>query len=271
VDAVTNAQGEYSFVQIAPGTYTITATAPGFGKFTTTAQLLVAQPATVNMKLQVSSDVVSVDVSAATETINTTDATIGNAINNETIMQLPSEGRNPQTLLALQPGVLFIGKTDSTESRNGVVSGARSDQTNITLDGLDNNDQVNPAAFTGVLRTSLDATEQFRVTTSSSNADTGRSSGGQVNLVTKSGTNQIHGSTYWYNRNSLGEANDFFNKAAQINSGEPNRPGHLIRNTYGISLGGPLKHDKLSLRSGRFRRTRCERETCCTPVRTVAP
>jgi Carboxypeptidase regulatory-like domain len=156
IDAVTNAQGEYSLQQIPPGTYTITATAPGFGKFTTTAALLVAQPATVNMKLQVNSDIVSVDVSAATETINTTDATIGNAINNETIMQLPSEGRNPQTLLALQPGVLFIGSnTASTESRNGVVSGARADQTNITLDGLDNNDQVNPAAFTGVLRTSL--------------------------------------------------------------------------------------------------------------------
>jgi hypothetical protein len=248
VDAVTNAQGEYSLQQIPPGTYTITATAAGFGKFTTTAQLLVAQPATVNMKLQVNSDIVSVDVSATTETINTTDATIGNAINNETIMQLPSEGRNPQTLLALQPGVLFIGSsTQSTESRNGVVSGARSDQTNITLDGLDNNDQVNPAAFTGVLRTSLDATEEFRVTTSSSNADTGRSSGGQVNLVTKSGTNQIHGSTYWYNRSNLGVANDWFNKAAQINSGLPNTPGHLIRNTYGISLGGPLMKDKVFL------------------------
>ena len=248
VDAVTNSQGEYQLQQIEPGTYTITATAPGFGKFTTTAALLVAQPATVNMKLQVNSDIVSVDVSATTETINTTDATIGNAINNETIMQLPSEGRNPQTLLALQPGVLFIGSsTPSTESRNGVVSGARADQTNITLDGLDNNDQVNPAAFTGVLRTSLDATEQFRVTTSSSNADTGRSSGGQVNLVTKSGTNQIHGSTYWYNRSNLGVANDWFNKAAQINSGLPNTPGHLIRNTYGISLGGPLMKDKLFL------------------------
>jgi hypothetical protein len=247
VDAVTNDQGEYSLQQIPPGTYTITATAPGFGKFTTTAQLLVAQPATVNIKLQVNADIVSVDVSATTETINTTDATIGNAINNETIMQLPSEGRNPQTLLALQPGVLFIGNTDSLESRNGVVSGARSDQTNITLDGVDNNNQVNPAAFSGVLRNSLDATEEFRVTTSGSNADTGRSSGGQVNLVTKSGTNHIHGSTYWYNRSNLGVANDWFNKAAQINSGLPNTPGHLIRNTYGISLGGPLKKDKVFL------------------------
>ena len=241
-----NSQGEYSFHQIAPGTYTITATAVGFGKFITTAQLLVAQPATVNMKLQVSSDVVSVDVSAATETINTTDATIGNAINNETIMQLPSEGRNPQTLLALQPGVLFIGSnTQSTESRNGVVSGARSDQTNITLDGLDNNDQVNPAAFTGVLRTSLDATEQFRVTTSSSNADTGRSSGGQVNLVTKSERTRSTGRRIGTTAAILAWQTTGSTRRRRSIPGYRIRLVILIRNTYGISLGGPLMKDKI--------------------------
>ena len=104
-----------------PGTYTITATALGFGKFTTTAALLVAQPATVNMKLPVSVDVTSVDVSAATETINTTDATMGDAINNETIMQLPSEGRNPQTLLALPLGVLFSEAAQPGGKRRGTV------------------------------------------------------------------------------------------------------------------------------------------------------
>jgi len=245
--ATANGHGEYSFQQLSPGRYSIAVTASGFGKYTVTASLLVAQPATINARLLVSADIVSVDVSGTTATINTTDATIGNAINNETIMALPSEGRNPQTLLALQPGVLFIGKTTSAESRNGVVSGARADQTNITLDGLDNNDQVAPAAFTGVLRTTLDATEEFRVTTSNSNADTGRSSGGQVNLVTKSGTNLIHGSLYEYNRNSFGTANDWFVKSGQLQSGTPNRPGKVVRNTYGASLGGPILRDKIFL------------------------
>ena len=242
-----NAQGEYSFQQLTPGRYKLTAVAAGFGTYTAIATLLVAQPATVNAKLTVSSADVSVDVTTATETINTTDASIGNAIDNQTIMALPSEARNPQTLLALQPGVLFLGITNSADSRNGVVSGARADQTNITLDGVDNNDQVAPAAFTGVLRTSLDATEEFRVTTSSANADTGRSSGGQVNLVTKSGTNSVHGSLYEYNRSSIGIANDWFNKSGQLQSGQANRPGKLIRNTYGISLGGPLMRDKVFL------------------------
>ena len=242
-----NKQGEYAFQQVTPGDYTITVKATGFAERTLTATLLVAQPATVDVKLGVTAESQTIDVTAATETINTTDATIGNAIDNQTIMELPSEARNPQTLLALQPGVLYIGGSDSTESRNGAVSGARADQTNITLDGVDNNDQIAPAAFTGVLRTTLDSTEEFRVTTSNANADTGRSSGGQVNLVTRSGTNQVHGALYDYNRTNLGQANEWFLKQSQLASGEPNIPGKLIYNVYGTRLGGPIKRDKIFL------------------------
>jgi hypothetical protein len=149
--------------------------------------------------------------------------------------------------------VLFLGYSDNLgsagalDSRNGAVSGARADQTNITLDGVDNNNQVTPSAFTGILRTTLDSTEEFRVITSDANADTGRSSGGQVNVLTRSGTNTMHGAIYEYNRNSLGLANDWFVKSGQIQSGLPNRPGELIRNTYGIRLGGPIKKDKIFL------------------------
>jgi hypothetical protein len=251
--AKADSHGEYSFQQLAPGKYAILIEADGFARQTLTAELLVAQPATVNVKMGITAETLSVDVSSAAETINTTDATIGNAINNETIMELPSEGRNPQTLLALQPGVLYLGNSDNLgngaalDSRNGSVSGARADQTNITLDGVDNNDQVTPSAFTGILRTTLDSTEEFRVTTSNANADTGRSSGGQINLVTRSGTNDIHGAIYEYNRNSLGLANDWFVKSGQIQSGLANRPGQLIRNTYGARIGGPIKKNKIFL------------------------
>ena len=240
-------RGEYSFQQVSPGDYTITVDAQGFATKTVNATLLVAQPATVDVQLGVGAESVNVEVSAATETINTTDATIGNAIDNQTIMELPSEARNPQTLLGLQPGVLFIGNTKATESRNGVVSGARADQTNITLDGVDNNDQIAPSAFTGVLRTTLDSTEEFRVTTSNANADTGRSSGGQVNLVTRTGTNEVHGAFYEYNRSNLGQANDWFVKQSQVASDQPNVPGKLIYNVYGTRLGGPIKRDKIFL------------------------
>ncbi len=248
--AKTNGQGEYAFQQLTPGKYTITATMAGFAKYVVTADLLVAQPATINLKMGVTAESVTVDVSAAAQTLNTTDASIGNSIDNQTIMELPSEARNPQTLLALQPGVLYFtppNGTDSSESRIGVVSGARSDQTNLTLDGVDNNNQVNPAAFEGVLRTTLDATEEFRVTTSNANADTGRSSGGQVNLVTRSGTNTLHGSLYDYNRTNFGEANDYYLKNSQLGSDLPNTPPKLIYNVYGTRLGGPIKKDKIFL------------------------
>lgn len=240
-------RGEYSFQQLTPGNYTVTFDAQGFSEYAVKTTLQVSLPATVNAKMQVGAAGVVVEVQATAAGVNVTDATMGNVINNEEVMQLPSEARSPESLMALQPGVLYIGNTTSGESRNGVVSGARADQTNITLDGVDNNDQVYPAAFTGVLRTPLDSVEEFRVTTSNANADQGRSSGGQVNLETRSGTNTLHGSVYDYNRTSIGEANDWFAKSAQITEGEANRPANLIYNVYGARLGGALIKDKLFL------------------------
>lgn len=242
-----DAHGGYSFQQLSPGEYTITFSAAGFGQYVVKTKLEVAQPATANAKLTVSAKDVTVEVRADTASLNTSDASIGNVVDNQQIMQLPSEGREVATLLALEPGVLYLGDQTNSDSRSGSVSGARSDQTNITLDGLDNNNQIAPTAFAGALRVSLDATEEFRVTTSNANADTGRSSGGQINLVTRSGTNTIHGAIYEYNRSSIGTANDWFNKSAQLQSDLANRPPPLIYNVYGARIGGPILKDKLFL------------------------
>src|SRR5260370_21211334 len=110
--------------------------------------------------------------------------------------------------------VVFVGGlvNKGIGSRGGSVNGARSDQPNIQLDGVDNNGQLLGLAFQGAVRSTLDSLQEFRVTTSNSNADAGRSSGAQVSLVTKSGTNHFHGSAYEYNRSIIGEANDWFNK-----------------------------------------------------------
>ncbi len=168
------------------------------------------------------------------------------------IQAMPIDSRNVADLLSLQPGVLYFGNNNSasnpaatTDSRLGAVAGARSDQGNITLDGVDNNDQTNGYAFTGVLRATMDSTEEYRVTTASSNADQGRSSGAQVTLVTKSGTNSFHGSAYEYFRNAYFAANDWFNKQGQASSGLPNKSPQLTRNTFGGTFGGPIKKDKL--------------------------
>src|SRR6201997_1551118 len=239
--------GLFQFPQVTPGTYTITVTASGFAPSTKQAQLLVNQPASINFQLGVQASATVINVSAEAQTLNRIDATIGNAFNSQTIQALPSEGRNVPDLLSLQPGVLYLGRNvdQQSDSRSGTVNGARSDQTNVTLDGLDDNNQEQGLAFTGILRPTLDSTEEYRVATTNSNADSGRSSGAQVAIVTRTGTNQFHGSVYEYNRNTVAVANDWFNKAAQEAAGEPNVPGKLIRNTFGASIGGPLKKNKI--------------------------
>jgi hypothetical protein len=246
--------GFYVFPQIPPAHYSITVSAAGFANQTKTAELLVNQPATVDFTLSVQVSAETVDVSASAQTLNTTDASLGDSVANTQIQAMPMDGRDPISLLSLQPGALFLGETTglvdktmagSLDSRQGAVSGARSDQGNVTLDGVDDNDQVNGYGFNGVLRSTLDSTEEFRVTTSNGNADSGRSSGAQVSLVTKSGTNKFHGSLYEYNRPSNMVANDWFIKNQQLSDGEPNRPTKYIVNTFGGSIGGPIIKDKL--------------------------
>ena len=241
--------GEYQLLSIPPSRYTITVSSPGFGDESKLAELLVNQPATINFALSVSANNEVMNVTAEAQTLNTSDASLGQATNNATIQALPSETRNVPDLLSLQPGVLFLPNTQNNpnlqDSRSGAVNGARSDQGNVTLDGVDDNDQVNGFAFTGVLRSTQDSVEEFRVTTGIANSDEGRSSGAQVSLVTKSGTNKFHGAAYEYNRPTITVANDFFNKQAELNSGQANRPGKLIRNIFGGDLGGPILKDKL--------------------------
>ena len=240
--------GEYQLLSIPPSRYTITVSSPGFGDESKLAELLVNQPATINFALSVSANNEVMNVTAEAQTLNTSDASLGQATNNATIQALPSETRNVPDLLSLQPGVFFLPQPANPQlqdSRSGAVNGSRSDQGNITLDGVDDNDQVNGLAFTGVLRETQDSVEEFRVTTGIANSDEGRSSGAQVSLVTKSGTNKFHGAAYEYNRPTITVANDFFNKQAQLNSGQANRPGKLIRNIFGGDLGGPILKDKL--------------------------
>ena len=245
----TDDKGAYSFQQIPPGGYLIKIHAPGFNEQTQKVVLLVNQPATLNITLKVGSSTTTVDVVSDTSALNAVDATIGTPFNQIQIQSLPFQGNNVFSLLSLQAGVLSLGDQSSTDmdsdSRASAVNGARSDQSNLTLDGIDNNTQTRGYAFSGVLRPTRDSVDEFRVVTSSANADSGRSSGAQVSVVTRSGTNRIHGGVYEYYRPTNTVANDWFNKQAQIENGEPNLPGKYLRNTFGASLGGPVVKDKL--------------------------
>src|SRR5687768_8013942 len=261
----TSDDGSYVFSSVPPSTYSVQVEAPGFKK-TAVAEVkaLVDTSVDVDVALEVGAVTETVNVTSGNDApLNTTDATIGNTFESRRIEELPLNARNIVGLLSLQPGV----------TREGEVNGSRRDQSNITLDGVDVNEQqtgldvVNGTnrvtnipgdAFASVLRVTPDSVQEFRVTTSNPNSTQGRSSGGQVTLVTKSGTNDFHGSLYEYHRNTATTTNDYFNNARgrfvasdpEVISGEKQvgdervaRP-KLLRNIFGGSLGGPIKKNK---------------------------
>jgi hypothetical protein len=194
-----------------------------------------------DVKLTVGALTESVQVVAETRVINTTDASMGNVISGNQVRALPLEARSVVGLLSLQAGAVFVptNTLGAQDSRSGSVSGARADQANVTLDGVDNNDPLFNTAYAGALRSTLDSLQEFRVTTSNYGAESGRSSAAQVSLVTKSGTNVFHGSAYDVMRRTATSANEYFNKLAG------NDVPRLDKNIYGGSFGGALIKDKL--------------------------
>jgi len=250
-DTQSNDTGAYVFDLITPATYKVTVEATGFKqKVMANVEALIGKPTTANVQLEVGAvnQVVEVTASAQEALVNTQDATLGNNFSSLQITQLPLEARNLVDLLSLQPG----------STREGYVTGARADQSNVTLDGVDiNNAQTGNADVplgnnslqigqldtdrqnitTGpVLRLNSEAIEEFRVTTANGNANQGRSSGSQVNLMTKSGTNNWHGAASEFYRSTGFTANDWFN-----NHATPQIPRTaLIRNTFEGAVNGPI-------------------------------
>jgi len=242
-----NREGYYLLPALAPGLYRVQAKASGFQVSVREGlKLAVDQNARLDFKLQVSKPQERVEVvEDAPVLLNTDDSTLGVALDTRQVEELPIEARNVVELLSLQPGTLYLGENLVGDWRSGAVNGARADQSNVTLDGVDVNDQNTGAPFTSVLRVTQDSVQEFRVITGNPTAQEGRSSGAQVALITKSGTNVVHGSLYEYNRNRLFTANDYFLKASQLASGQFNEPANLIRNVFGATLGGPIRKDRL--------------------------
>src|SRR6476661_2353288 len=250
----TGSAGTYSFESIPPGEYKVEVEAKVFRKSVVNrVHALVGSIAEVSQSLKVGEikETVVVETTASDIQVNTQDATLGNNIANREINQLPMRDRDVLSLLTLQPGV----------TQDGYVAGARSDQSNITLDGVDINDAQSNAIDGPVLRLNAEAIQEFRVETINSNANEGRSSGAQINLVSKTGTNNWHGAMFEWYRSTLGKANDWFNNR----DGVPVAP--LVHNLFGGSLGGPIKKDKAFF----FYAYEGQREARSTPVTRVVP
>src|SRR5207249_2657739 len=170
----TGSDGVYQFLQVPPATYTLTVVASGFGTLKRdNVALQVSLPATVDISMEVKGRSEVVEVTGEATLVNTTDATQGNGFGAEQIQSLPAEGRDAVSIVSLQPGVVYVGRSvDQTCDSRG-------------------------------------------------------------------------GSVYEYNRSNVGEANDWFNKHNQLNSGFPNEPPHLVRNTFGATAGGPIRKDRV--------------------------
>lgn len=231
---VSTSSGSYTLSQVKPGPdYKIEFTREGFNSFVVSGLYMnVDATRTQNVRLNLGAAQQTVEVSAASQTVtlDTTDATVGNNFQVEYLNELPVQNRDsPAALLYQQPGVTLAG----------AVAGARTDQSNVTLDGLEVNDNATGQFGTVVGNAPVDSVQEFRGTTAGMLSSAGQGGGGQFELVTRSGSNHFHGSLVEYHRDTDLEANDWFNN----NSGTARPP--LVRNQFGGSVGGPILKDRL--------------------------
>lgn len=229
----TNESGQYIFVNVTPGNYSISVKISGFR----TAQVPelkveVTKSHTVNFAMQLGDISSTVEVSAeAGAELQTTDATVGNVIPGNVMPRFPTFTRRANELLTLQPGV----------EPGGSVTGARNDQSTFTLDGIDVTNQ-SVGGLTTYMQLPIDGIEEFRVGISNPTAMYGRGAGGQVNIVSKSGNTDLHGSVFWYHQNDNLNAHTWTDKRlGNLPSGAPRvKEPETKDNRFGFAVGGPI-------------------------------
>lgn len=233
--ATTGTDGSFVFPSLQPSLYQISVESPGFSKAIVDGVELNVS-ATINqlIRLEVGALNEQVVVTGEAVSINTSDAQIGRNVTMKDIDTLPQLGRNPMVLSVFQPGV-SIDPGDSTFSR---VNGARQGSNNAKLDGIDVNDAVVPRLGLSLTSINTDSVEEFRMITNGAKAEYGRNAGGQLEMITRTGTNKFHGAGFEYLRNTELNANTFFNNASGLT-----RP-KFIQNIFGGNFSGPVFKDK---------------------------
>ncbi len=239
-EAVSNASGLYEIAGLQPGAYTLTVDGQGFAETKQSINLEVGQQATLDIELRVTQDVQTVKVAASGELLKTQDASVGEVVDQHSVDSLPLNGRMLIDLVLTVPGA-HVSHGAGTGDMNPLywrpgqrsavsIGGSRPNGNYFLLDGATNTD---PTFSTQNVSASPDAVQEFQVQTGSYSADMGGAGGGQINIITRSGTASFHGTAYEYLRNGAMDAHSF-NDMGMSN--------FLVQNNFGASVGGPIKH-----------------------------
>ncbi|MBM3737560.1 MAG: TonB-dependent receptor [Acidobacteria bacterium] len=227
------AAGVYAFPSIPVGAYSLRVEAAGFRSVVRTGiPVQVSTPSVLDVRLEVGAAAESIQVVASSELLQTASATLGNVVEQKSIVSLPLNGRNPLNLLFYEPGV-------TQRSGNTVnVNGARSTAVNITIDGIEANESTNPNPTNNIFRLNPDNVQEFKVTTNNATAEEGRNSGANVSIATRSGTNQFHGTAFEFFRNTALNSGELYTKA------QGGLKPVIQLNQYGFELGGPIRKNR---------------------------
>ena len=249
---VSSETGDYNLRGLLPATYELTVELGGFRKFVQPAiTLQVDQNARIDVRLQVGSANEIVTVTEQSPLLTSEQSSVGSVVDQKKIVDLPLNGRNFVQLATLLPGVNTGDNTSATAPGGGIsIAGSRPEQNSFLLDGTINSDQFNNLLN---FRPSIDILQEFKIQTSNYSAEFGKGAGGQINLVTKSGTNEFHGTAYEFNRNNAFQARNVFdlNPAFQSKSGKILAPP-FNQNQFGFTVGGPVILPKYEGRNRTF-------------------
>ena len=251
----TDANGAYKFSVLPPGNYKVQFVAAGFKTAEVPSVTVnVTETPVLNHSLEVGAQSEQITVASTAETIQTQNATNGALVGSKEVNELPLVSRNYTQIINLSPGVVTNVSTASSVG-NGTqdinVNGSKSNQNNYQMDGASivnyaSGGAAQSGSYSGIGIPNPDSIQEFKVQTSQYDAEYGRNPGANVNVVTRGGTNEFHGAAWEYNRNNVFNANDFFYKNFQLGEATPtNHPQTLKQNTFGGTLGGPIKKDKL--------------------------
>src|SRR5213083_2332722 len=234
---ITTARGLYAFPALPVGSYTIIAELTGFKTTQKTGNILVVDtPLVVDVVLQVGGVSEVVNVEGGYEKLQSSNATLGNVVEQKAIVDLPLNGRNPLTLITLEPGVV---QRSFGGAGSGIhVNGSRDRAFNVTIDGIEANESSVPNPVSNLYRLNPDNVQEYKVTTNNATPEEGRNSGASVSVATRSGTNEFHGTAFEFLRNTALNANEFFASA----QGTP-KP-EIKLHQFGFEAGGPIRKNR---------------------------